>query len=77
MAIPLHNGKPYRTPPLLRKALERAVGPEGRKVLRQYHEDLAYRVRVSRVVDQAPPLSDQQRARIRVLFMGSAPYITR
>ncbi|MEU6449632.1 hypothetical protein [Streptomyces sp. NPDC046979] len=77
MPAPLYNGKPFKTPLALRKALERAVGPGGRKALREYHADLEYRARVSRVVDQAPPLTDRQRARIRVLFMGSGPYVTR
>ncbi|MGW4437036.1 hypothetical protein ACWELO_14935 [Streptomyces sp. NPDC004596] len=77
MPIALYNGMPYKMPPTIQKALERAVGPEGRKVLRQYQEELAYWDRVTKVVDQAPPLTDQQRAHLRVLFMGSAPYVTR
>ncbi|MEU8589424.1 hypothetical protein AB0C59_20845 [Streptomyces sp. NPDC048664] len=77
MAIALHDGKPYKTPPVLQKAIARAMGPEARKVLREYREELAYPDRVSQVVDQAPPLTDQQWACIRVLFMGSAPYVTR
>lgn len=33
----------------------------------------AYWARVRRVVDQAPPLSDEQRAKLRVIFHQSGP----
>lgn len=32
------------------------------------HRNAAYWARVRRIVDQAPPLTDEQRAQIRVIF---------
>ncbi|MFF9394224.1 hypothetical protein [Streptomyces griseoluteus] len=55
MAMALHDGKPYKTPPVLQKTIARAMGPEARKVLREYREELAYRDRVSPVVDRRRP----------------------
>ncbi|MGW3739846.1 hypothetical protein ACWD62_04360 [Streptomyces sp. NPDC005146] len=58
------------TPPSVHKALEKAVGPSARTVLRDYRRDLAYRARVQRIVAEAPPLSDDQKARIRLALHG-------
>lgn len=39
----------------------------------QPHRDAAYWARVRRIVDQAPPLTDDQRARIRTAFHQPHP----
>lgn len=61
MAALLHDGRPVKTPHAIWAALMRTQSPKGRKVLKEYREELW----VQRQMATAPPLTVAQTRMLR------------